>query len=164
MRSRFWMPALVAMLMGGLSSATSVRPLSLEQLTTGADDIVYGKVEKVESFWKDQRIETNVTLRTFESWKGGVQTSVVVRVPGGTVDGITMKCSEAPSFRATDEVVCFLRTKDRMKEVYGWFRGQYTIVNGQVREMPNTSLAQLRATVGGITQAPPIFVPLGGGK
>jgi hypothetical protein len=72
---------------------------------------------------------------------------VYVRVPGGTVNGITMRCSEAPTFRTSDNVVCFLKTRDQVKEVYGWFRGQYTVVNDKVREMPNMTLSGLRASV-----------------
>lgn len=147
MRNRFLLPVGVALLMGGLTPATSVRPLSLQQLTQGAEHVVYGNVSKVESFWNGGKIETNVTLVPYETWKGTPAPTVVVRVPGGTVGNVTMRCSEAPVFRATDDVVCFLRSKGGVKEVYGWFRGQYTIVKEQVRELPNTTLASLRTTV-----------------
>jgi len=154
MRNRFWMPALVAMTMGGLTPATSVRPLSLEQLASGAESIVYGKVESVDSFWNAQRIESDVTIRCYESWKGTPSNTVVVRVPGGTVNGLTMRCSEAPVFHQADDVVCFLKSKGSVKEVYGWFRGQYTVVNQQVREIPNTSISQFRGTVVAVTMIP----------
>ena len=147
MRSRFWTTVGVTLLMGGLSSAVSVKPLSIQELTNGSDDIVYGRVEKLESYWRDQKIETLVTLASLETWKGAQAPRVYVRVPGGTVNGITMRCSEAPTFRTSDNVVCFLKTRDQVKEVYGWFRGQYTVVNTKVREMPNMTLSGLRASV-----------------
>jgi hypothetical protein len=147
MRNRFWATLGVALLMGGLSSAVSVRPLSIQELTAGSEDVVFGRVEKLESYWRDQKIETTVTLAPYETWKGAPRQRVLVRVPGGTVGGITMRCSEAATFRKNDDVVCFLKTRDQMKEVFGWFRGQYTVVNDKVREMPNMSLANLRASV-----------------
>jgi hypothetical protein len=147
MRSRFWAPLGVALAIGGLVSAVSVRPLSLQELSSGSDDIVYAKVNKVESYWKDQKIETRVTLAPYETWKGPASQLVQVTVPGGTVGNITMRCSEAPTFHEADDVVCFLRNRDGGKHVYGWFRGQYTVVGGRVREMQNVAIATFRATV-----------------
>jgi hypothetical protein len=147
MRSTLLAPIGVALLMGGLSSAVSIRPLSLQELCAGAEDIVYGQVEQVESYWVDQRIETLVTLATFETWKGTAREQVQIRVPGGTVGNITMKCCEAPTFHQKDKVVCFLRTREGAKEVFGWFRGQYTVIGNTIREMPNTTLASMRASV-----------------
>jgi hypothetical protein len=154
MRSKFWAPVGVALLMGGLSSATSVRPLSLQQLSAGAEDIVYASVDKVESVWNAQKIETIVTLAPLETWKGTPSPRVQVRVPGGTVGNITMKCSEAPTFRQNDKVVCFLRSRNGAKEVYGWFRGQYTVVNEQVREIPNMSLTSFKAAISAAITTP----------
>jgi hypothetical protein len=147
--------------MGGLSSAVSVRPLSIQELTNGADDVVYGRVDKLESYWHEQKIETLVTLTPFETWKGAHAPKVHVRAPGGTVGGITMRCSEAPTFHVSDEVVCFLKTRDQAKEVYGWFRGQYTVVNDKIREMPNTTVASLKTSVQTAMQA---AQPAGGGR
>jgi hypothetical protein len=157
MRSKFWAPIGVALAVGGLTSAVSVRPLSLQELCSGADQIVYAKVEKVESYWNGQRIETRVALAPHETWKGPAAPKVEVIVPGGTVGDVTMRCSEAPTFRSSDDVVCFLRTREGVKSVYGWFRGQYTVVGGQVREMQNVSLASLRTSVQS-------FVPVTEGK
>src|SRR5262245_25917632 len=147
MRSKFWAPLGVVLAIATLSSAVSVRPLSLQDLSTGAETIVYAKVNKVESYWKDQKIETRVTLAPYETWKGASAPAVEVIVPGGTVGTITMRCSEAPTFHEADDVVCFLRTRDGQKNVYGWFRGQYTVVGGQVREMQNMALSTFRAAV-----------------
>ena len=160
MRSRLWAPFGVALAIGGLVSAVSVRPLSLQELCAGADQIVYAKVEKVESYWKDLKIETRVTLSPYETWKGQTHDDVTVIVPGGTVGDITMRCSEAPTFHESDKVVCFLRTQGDAKQVYGWFRGQYTIIGGQVREMQNMPLTTLRANV----QSFVTVGPAGGGR
>jgi hypothetical protein len=153
MRNRYWATVGVALLMGGLSSAVSVRPLSLQELCNGSEDIVYARVQKVDSYWRDQKIETLVTLASFETWKGAAAPSVQVRVPGGTVGAITMRCCEAPVFKKGEDVVCFLKTREGAKEVYGWFRGQYTVVNQRIREMPSTTLASLKASVQTAVQA-----------
>jgi hypothetical protein len=142
-----WAPIGVALVFGGLLSAVSVRPLSLQELCSGAREIVFARVDKIESYWKEQKIETRVTLVSHETWKGAHAPAVEVIVPGGCVGGITMRCSEAPTFRAGDDVVCFLRPRGGVNEVYGWFRGQYTVVGGRVREMQNVSLASFRANV-----------------
>lgn len=155
MRTRFLATFGVALFVGGLVSAVSVRPLSLQELCAGAQEIVYAKVESVESYWNDRKIETRVTLKSHETWKGAAASTVVVTVPGGTVGDITMRCSEAAIFHEKDDVVCFLRPKGQSREVYGWFRGQYTVVNGKVREMQDMSLASLRASVQTMTTVLP---------
>jgi hypothetical protein len=150
MRTGFLAPLGVALAIGGLLSAVSVRPLSLQQLCAGAEQIVYAKVERMESFWNDRKIETRVTLAPYETWKGRSAPKIEVIVPGGTVGKITMGCSEAPTFHMADDVVCFLHTRDGVPSVYGWFRGQLTVVGGQVREMQNMPLASLRSAVHGL--------------
>jgi hypothetical protein len=147
MRTRIWTPIGVALVIGGVVSALSVRPLSLEDLCAGADEIVHATVDRVESYWQGQRIETRVRLSVEETWKGSPASTIELTVPGGTVGGVTMVCSEAATFREKDRVVTFLRSTNGARQVYGWFRGQYTVVGGKVREIPNTTLASFRASV-----------------
>ncbi len=141
--------ALASALVGG---AVSVRPLTLEDLCSGSDTIVLAGVQSLESAWDAQqaKIETTVTLVPIETWKGATHQQIPVKVPGGTVGAITMKCGEAPTFHTDDAVVCFLRTRDGVTEVYGWFRGKYTVVDGQIRELPDTSLDAFRTRTLGI--------------
>ncbi len=136
-----------AAVLGG--SAVSVRPLSLKDLCTGSDTIVLAGVQGVECAWDAQqaKIETNVTLIPLETWKGNSVPQIQVRVPGGTVGNITQKCSEAPAFQPNDVVVCFLHHRNGVAEVYGWFRGKYTVLDGQVREIPDTTLGAFQASV-----------------
>jgi hypothetical protein len=150
MRRSLWAPLGVALVVGGVVSAVSVRPLTLEELCGGAEEIVFARVASARSAWVDQRIETTVTLAVHESWKGAPSGTVEVVVPGGTVGNVTMRASEAPTFREKDDVVAFLRKRNGRNEVYGWFRGQYTVVGSRIREIPNTTLAAFRANVAGI--------------
>ena len=79
-------------------------------------------------------IVTDWTIDPQENLKGTGDSRFLVEVPGGTIGGITLRAGEAPRFRIGEDVLVFLRPQVSECDVYGWFRGKYTIVNGQIRE------------------------------
>ena len=76
-----------------------------------------------------------------------------VKVPGGTIGRITLRAGEAPRFRVGEDVLVFLRPRVSQCDVYGWFRGKYTIVNGRIREKQGLRLHDYLATVRAELQA-----------
>ena len=120
----------------GVASAL-VLELSLEELTLGADHIATGTVSELESRWEnDGLIYTYVTLQPEEYLKGdSAADELTVKVPGGTVGGITLRVADAPRFAAGERVLVFL--EDEHSPVYrslGGFQGKQTISNGLVVE------------------------------
>ena len=101
--------ALVAALVPRVS-ATVLLPGDLGDIARSATAIVRGTVVAVRSEWADgrRRIETVVTLRVSETFKGDMRGFVSVRVPGGVMGRYRSVTVGAPSFSQGEEVVLFL--------------------------------------------------------
>lgn len=145
MRSVVWVLILTA---NSALAGAQVRQMSLEDLAQGAERIVVGGVQKVESRWQGSMIVTDVTLVPTEVLKGAAATApIVFTIPGGTMGGQTMKAGEAPTFVAQEMAVVFLKMNGTPCHVYGWFRGKSTIVGDRIRELPDTTYAQYRTQI-----------------
>ena len=130
------------LLTGFLASQTSALMVrkSIEELTSEADSILIGKVEKIESRWNEERtlIYTYVTISVKQYTKtlsgvGEVQ-EIIVKVRGGEVGDIGLRVSDTPQFREGEEVFLFLRMeKLPLFSVAGLFQGKYTIEEGRVK-------------------------------
>jgi hypothetical protein len=92
------------------ASATVLLPGDLGDIARSATAIVRGTVVGVRSEWADgrRRIETVVTLRVSETFKGEMRGFVSVKVPGGVMGRYRSVTVGAPSFREGEEVVLFL--------------------------------------------------------
>lgn len=104
--------------------------LELGKMTSAADAIVLGKVERVQSRWTGDRrmIVTEITVRVAERWKGGQATEVTLLQPGGVVDGIGQVISGMPRFEAGEEVVLFLESQGGGRFlVAGLAQGKYRV-------------------------------------
>lgn len=94
-----------------VARATTMIPLSIEQLTERAQDVVRGQTLSATSAWDGHgRIVTHARVQVDESLAGTRTPGDVVDVAtyGGTVDGTSMLVIGAPSFVAGEEVVLFL--------------------------------------------------------
>ena len=121
-----------------------VRPLTLSNLCAQADRVVVGGVNKIESRWEGSKIVTDVTIAPTENLKGVGSVPFAITVPGGTVDGVTLRVSAAPVFAVAEQVVLFRKTGPNPGGVYGWYRGKYTVVNGHIRELVDTTFLQFK--------------------
>lgn len=126
------------------ASGAQVRSLTLTDLCTNANRVVVGGVNKVESRWQGTKIVTDVTIAPTENLKGQGTLPFVITIPGGTVGGVTLRASEAPVFAVGEQVVLFQKTGPSPCGVYGWYRGKYTVVNGNIRELVNTTYLQFK--------------------
>ena len=121
------------------TSALMVRK-SIEELTSQADSILIGKVEKIESRWNEEKtlIYTYVTISVKQHTKtlsgvGEVQ-EIIIKVRGGEVGDIGLRVSDTPQFRQGEEVFLFLKSETpTVFRVAGLFQGKYTIENGIAR-------------------------------
>jgi len=141
-----FLPTLCVLLLVPLARA-GVRPLSLQDLCTGATRIVVGQVTDLRPQWEGNLIVTRVQLSLESSLKGSGGDSVVFTVPGGTVGQVSLRVSEAPRFRVGERVVVFLRPGVSRCDVYGWYQGKLTVVDEKIVEMRNASLTALEAAI-----------------
>jgi len=125
--------------------AAQVRALTPQQLCRNADRVLTGGVNKLQSRWEGQKIVTDVTIVPVRNLKGEGTSPFVITVPGGTMGGITLRASEAPRFSVGEHVVLFLKPGSGPCDVYGWYRGKYTVVDGKVRELVDTTLETFTA-------------------
>jgi hypothetical protein len=121
-----------------------VLPLSHSDLCKSSDHVIRGKVTG-ESVRRDGTIiVTDYTLTLLEQWKGTVTGPIVITIPGGTLDGVTLRVSEVASLKVGEEVVVFTVAKETHHEIFGCYRGKYTIVRDHIRELKQTSVDDLR--------------------
>lgn len=142
------------------TSALMVRK-SLEELTSQADSILIGKVEKIESRWNEEKtiIYTYVTISVKEHTKAlsgmAEVKEVIVRVRGGEVGDVGLRVSDTPQFREGEEVLLFLKRENMpLFSVTGLFQGKYSIEDGIAKnrmlgvEIPlNSFISQIKDTL-----------------
>ena len=84
------------------ADATTVAPLSFEQLVNESQSVVYGRVSDVRAQWTDDRrfIESVVTVEILRGMKGSAGESMAFTVPGGQVGRYMNLVPGAPMFHA----------------------------------------------------------------
>jgi hypothetical protein len=112
------------------ADATTVVPLSFEQLVGESQSVVYGRVTDVRPQWTDDRrfIESVVTVEVLRGIKGGAAQSIAFTVPGGQVGRYLNVIPGAPSFVAGDLAVFFLTARGaRLPVTTGLTQGIYRV-------------------------------------
>ena len=131
----------VPCLMGG------VRPLALKDLCRNSTRVVRGLVSAEQVRWEGTTIVTDWTITPVENLKGTGVVPFTVKVPGGTIGGLTMRTSEAPRLAVGEDVVLFLKSGTARCDVYGWYQGKYTVVGNLVREKQGTTIEQFLGSI-----------------
>ena len=132
--------AIIFLLLTGLftpqTSALMVRK-NIEELTSQADSILIGKVERIESRWNEEKtlIYTYVTISVSQYTKALSSAKqfeeIIVRVRGGEVGDVGLRVSDTPEFREGEEVFLFLKKESLpLFSVAGLFQGKYSIEDG----------------------------------
>jgi hypothetical protein len=123
-----------------LAWATTVRPMSVDRLTQVASDVVEARVTQTWSEWDAQhtRIYTYSQLAVTRSLKGSQGSTVLVKQPGGTKDGITEVVFGVRHFRPGEDSVLFLepsRDNDGAMRVVGLMQGNFLVFksNGELK-------------------------------
>jgi hypothetical protein len=157
-------------------SATTVVPLSFEQLVNESASVVYGRVVDVRSQWTEDRrfIESVVSIEILKGMKGGARDTISFTVPGGQVGRYLNVIPGSPVFVPGDVAVFFLTARGpRLPVTTGLTQGVYRvqrdarsgemlvmppvidapgpIVRGDVRRQP-TSLGVFEASVKAVTR------------
>lgn len=133
-------------------AGAAVRPLTLNDLVDGADLCVRGIVVEATPAWTADQgmIYTTVVINPIETLMGSHAGPIEVRVPGGDLNGISIRNGEAPAFGVGEDVVVFLQPDPAAPgqyRTYGWFQGKLTLLAGMVREMQNVAWSGLRSDI-----------------
>ena len=129
MRRSAFIALLIALLVASVD-ATTVVPLSFEQLVSESSSVVYGRVSEVRSQWTADRrfIESVVSIDVIKGIKGGAGDSISFTVPGGQVGRYLNVIPGAPTFMAGDLAVFFLTAHGaRLPVTTGLTQGIYRV-------------------------------------
>jgi len=133
-------------LLAALSSvvtATTVVPLTFEQLVNESAAVVYGRVTDVRPQWSDDRrfIESVVSIEILRGLKGATRQTMAFTVPGGQVGRYVNVIPGAPAFSPGDLAVFFLSSRGARLPVttgltQGIYRVQHDARSGAMLVMP----------------------------
>lgn len=131
-----WFTALVAlsvmMLLFGSAARASVAWIeTVEGLASRCDAVVRARVETCEARLSadGRRIYTHAAVRCSQVWRGAAPGRLVVKIPGGRVGDLAQRVEGAPTLRAGEEVVLFLRRSGPTFTVAGLGQGKFTIAD-----------------------------------
>jgi len=115
-----------------IAAATTVRPMSIEDLTSGATTIVEGQASDSWSGWNPQHtlIYTFTRFRVSRTLKGTADQTVLVKQLGGNAGGYTQKVAGVRALQPGDSSVLFLRpseSRDGTLVIVGLMQGNFRI-------------------------------------
>jgi putative cell wall-binding protein len=144
----------LALCVPALAHAAVIQPLTIAEMARASGSIALVRVDSVETRWTSGgTIETVVGLRTMDQLKGTTPTEL--RVPGGTVDEVTMRLDGTPSFAEGENCLLFLDDHGR---VVGGPQGKVLVVGDSVpSEAASLSEveADIRSAIAGKAEAAP---------
>lgn len=123
--------------------ATTLAPLSFEQLVNGSASVVYGRVVDVRSQWTEDRrfIESVISVEVLKGMKGSAGETISFTVPGGQVGRYLNVIPGAPVFAVGESAVFFLTSRGpRLPVTTGLTQGIYRVQrdarSGEMLVMP----------------------------
>ncbi len=134
---------LVLLVLAASPEATTIAPLTFEQLVRASASVVYGRVTDVRSQWTDDRrfIESVISVEVLKGLKGSARETIQFTVPGGQVGRYRNVIPGAPSFAEGELAVFFLTSHGaRMPVTTGLAQGVYRVQrdarSGEMLVMP----------------------------
>ncbi len=124
--------AIAALCMAAAASATTVKPMSIEELTRASSAVVEGTALSSWSQWDSAHrlISTYTRFRVGRMLKGAPASVVIVKQMGGSVAGWHQKVAGVRFFVPNDRAVLFLRPSvaaDGTLVVVGLMQGNFQI-------------------------------------
>jgi len=127
-----WMTAIGGLIIFNLIYATTMIPLSIEELTDRSTLIITGKVVEINTYKNEENgvISREVMVIPDKILKGEVQSKapIAITVWGGTVDDITMYVPGSPNFEEGEKVLLFLSENKGKKGVVGLAQGKFSLI------------------------------------
>ena len=114
------------------ASATTVEPITVEDMARAASHVVEARAVQQWSAWDENEhlIYTYTRFAVARALKGGAQAELVVRQMGGSAGGYRQHVSGVQIFRLGDESVLFLRRSvaaDGSFAIVGLMQGDFRI-------------------------------------
>ena len=154
----------LAIWLGPVSAATLER-LSLDDMISKSTAIVHGRVTGASAAYRGTVIYTDYKVSVLAQWKGRVQTTVDVLVPGGVANGVRQIYAGAPEFTVGQEYALFLWTSSTgATYTLGFTQGVFSLpqdTSGQtmaVRALTTETI--LDPVTGQVVKDQPISMPL----
>lgn len=151
-----WLARLAILLaLTAACGATTVIPLSVEQLTASADEIVEARAVRSWTSWNAPRTilytftEFNVTSRL----KGAAPDVITVKQMGGHADGLIQTIAGLRYFQDGEEALLFLRrsaANDGTRVIVGLMQGNFRVwATTTGRRMASNGVPHVNAVEGG---------------
>jgi hypothetical protein len=120
----------IALLAFSLASATTVIPMTVEQMTHAANYVVEGQALRTWTQWNPEHtiIFTLAEFRVSRALKGAPPSRIVVRQMGGRADGLVQKVAGVRLMSAGEQAVLFVRpsvANDGSFAVVGLMQGNF---------------------------------------
>jgi len=149
-------------------SATSLRPISLEQLSTRATLIFYGQVisNQVKQDEQSGQIATFTEFKVIDLIKGNAADTHTIKQIGGELKdrNRALRIHGVPKFRAGKNYVVFLPTKSKLgfSSPLGLHQGSFSVlnINGEQLVSNGRSLASQPQTQQSVQTSRAVQVPL----
>ena len=110
-----------------------VEKLTLDELTAKAGSILIGEVTNIACYKEAEgNIYTLVTFSVEQTIKGEIEDEVVIRTPGGELNGQTLWVEDVPTFQLRERAVVFLEESEGVFSVVGGFQGKFSIDENNV--------------------------------
>lgn len=131
--------------------ATSVLPLSFDQLVTDADRVFQGRcIENRQALDPDLNIQvTYTTFEIEESLKGVLQNPLTIKQAGGSQQGGRLLIQGVPEFTVGSEYVVFLygTSSQGFSSPVGLQQGQFTVIQNAQGQPQVTNGRDLKETM-----------------
>jgi hypothetical protein len=122
------MALMAALLVSAHARGTTLKHMSVAQMTGAADVILRAQCLGSTTGWDAGEIWTFTAFENEEAWKGEVGPRVTVRLLGGRAGNLTSSVAGVPRFHAGEEVVLFLETTGRGDySIVSWVQGTFRI-------------------------------------
>lgn len=126
-------------LLAGICGATTVIPMSVEELTQAAGAVVEGTAGESWSAWNPQHtlIYTYTKFQITQSWKGSPGQTIVVKQLGGAAGGYQQHVAGVRYFQSGEACVLFVRpsvAQDGTQVVVGLMQGNFRVYTSSTGE------------------------------
>jgi len=132
-RARFLTSAcLLALWSTSPAIATSVKPMSMREIADHSAQVCWATVESTTSRWSKghRAIETVIHLRDVQYLKGSGEREFDWVVPGGSIDGFTMRLAGAPVFAVGERWMLCLLPEWKTHPCAGIWQGAFRAEQG----------------------------------
>jgi hypothetical protein len=132
--------AFALVLLAGVAMATTVIPMSVDELTRAASHIVEARALSARSEWNPEHslIYTYTTFQVTRGLKGAAAQTITVKQLGGSAGGYTQKVSGVHHAQPGEEALLFLRKSEAGDGTYvvvGLVQGNFRVFRGSNGEV-----------------------------